>query len=107
MTQMLLFDCPTTTAVPVVTASRETQGERQANPAASRSTVALSNGVSRAAASSTASPASRAPLSGSLPLHDPQQGELHRIGDLAQLVLARYELLHRRRAARRRACAAG
>lgn len=100
MTQMLLFDCPTTAAVPVVTPSRGTREERGTKPAptVSRSTGAPSSG----------SPTSVTPRSGSLPLHDPQQGELHRIGDLAQLVLARYELLHRRRAARRRqSCAAG
>lgn len=103
MTQMLLFDLPMTAAVPVVTPSRETRGDRPAKSAGSRPSGASAN-VASPAASSDASPSSRAPLSGSVPLHDPQQGELHRIGDLAQLVLARYELLHRRRAARRRAC---
>ena len=38
----------------------------------------------------------------SLPLYDARQGELHHAGDLARAVLARYELVHRRRAARLR-----
>lgn len=93
MTQMLLFDCPANSAVPVVTPSRQT--------------VSPAGQTHDAEPSVTGSRSAALPLSDSLPLYDPQQGELHRIGDLAQLVLARYELVHRRRAARRRqACAA-
>ncbi|QEG41092.1 hypothetical protein [Roseimaritima ulvae] len=37
-------------------------------------------------------------LSRSLPLYDPQRGELHHFGDLAQGVISRYEIVAQRRA---------
>jgi hypothetical protein len=37
-----------------------------------------------------------------MPLYDPQRNEIHHIGDLAKLVLARYELVARRREILRR-----
>lgn len=39
----------------------------------------------------------RLSIEGSLPVYDPQVGELHRMGDLARLVLARYDIVAQRR----------
>ncbi len=42
------------------------------------------------------------PVSKSLPLYDANHSELHHIGDLAQAVIDRYDIVRRRRAARLR-----
>lgn len=44
----------------------------------------------------------KALVSQSLPLYDSNRTELHHIGDLAQAVLDRYDIVRRRRAARLR-----
>lgn len=96
MTQLLLFDFPTTAARSVTSPVPVTS-----RPAAPRFTTASPTH------SPSPSPSDSDRASSPLPLYDPAQGELHRIGDLAQLVLARYDIVHRRRAARlRRAQAA-
>lgn len=45
-------------------------------------------------------PVAPAPFNGGVPLYDPAQGEIQHLGDLAQLVVARYDIVRRRRAAR-------
>lgn len=96
MTQMLLFDFPTTANTPVTSPVPVTS--RLAAPRFSPRPSKASPRREPTPETSRATP----PFSGSLPLYDPAQGELHRIGDLAQLVLARYEIVHRRRRARLR-----
>lgn len=88
MTQLLLFDAPESSvgfASPVystVVAEPAEQDRSLASPAADAVTA------------STPLPQ----LKGSLPLYDPQRGELHRFGDLAQGVISRYEIVAKRRA---------
>ena len=84
MTQLLLFDACSVPS-PVAPGLHRTAAVASASlPAASNRSHSNDGDGSRA-----------------IPLYDPHQGELHRMGDLAQLVLARYDLLAQRRAAMR------
>lgn len=88
MTQLLLFDAysvPSPVASGLSSVASGLQGQQSSDVA--RPVAAQS---SRADAGN-----------GSIPLYDPRQGELHRMGDLARLVLARYDLVAQRRAAMR------
>lgn len=82
MTQMLLFDAPQTAVVP--SAAPEVGSAREpATPSAQATCGGLSaNRIAQ--------------------LEDRTSGELKRMGDLAKLVLLRYELVHQRRARRMR-----
>lgn len=92
MTQLQLFDAPESSVgfaspvYPTVVAEP---------PAADRGRSAAAAETSQPAiTASTPLPQ----LKGSLPLYDPQRGELHRFGDLAQGVISRYEIVAQRRA---------
>ncbi|WP_164102453.1 hypothetical protein [Candidatus Laterigemmans baculatus] len=108
MTQLLLFDYPTNATASVASPLPAASPVPVTCPSGRRFRTSASP---RREAAAKASPATQSPatashttqsLGGSLPLYEPAQGELHRIGDLAQVVLARYEIVHRRRAARLR-----
>ncbi len=98
MTQLLLFDAPESSlafASPVYPDGPVYPRAVAEPPAADRGrSGAASQPAPPAITASTPLPQ----LQGSLPLYDPQRGELHRFGDLAQRVISRYEIVAQRRA---------
>ena len=100
MTQ-LTFDFSGSAATCTIVAPTPTRSNRQqATPlTASRQQDSDRRSAARQEAHSQRSSEPRC-LHGSLPLHDPNRGEIHHLGDLAQLVVARYDIVRRRREAR-------
>lgn len=85
MTQMMLFDAPQTTSFPVASTASVSEGFPAVQPV-----------------SSTSAPHHDAPRAKDPREKDPREkdGGLHHMGDLARLVLLRYELMAKRRARR-------
>ncbi len=86
MTQLMLFDATSFASVTDVAVSRVTEESTEYD--------------------TKTPPATTATPRASVPLYDPKQGEIHRLGDLAHLIIARYEMVAQRRRAmeaRRRA----
>ncbi len=66
----------------------------------SRPTSKRNNEQTRSPQTRRSGPVAAAQFNGGVPLYDPAQGEIQHLGDLAQLVVARYDIVRRRRAAR-------
>ncbi len=105
MTQLMLFEeIGSTTnsfygSAPAVAVTNDSKGQ---------SAKGSSLASSRADASPASLPSCAVSGAQSIPVHQPQRGEIQRLGDLAQLIIARYELVaQRKRILRERQLARG